>query len=184
MALRRGSSREEVYHRMILNPVGSKASKYTDPASITEFISQIADQIAEGQRELRAARGGLGAKQCVLQATRLCYVCMKRHGVIYRTTTTPGLEAQRAMTTGANITDKNVRDAIDGERDYQNNLGPDRSDGADRSVSDYLLMMKVYCRKAEEGWVACPGDYDSLDQIRKVCAIGVRCLEEAGITSL
>ncbi len=75
---------------------------------------------------------------------------------------------------------KEVYTVIDGEREYQNSLGSDRTDGANHSVGDYLTMMRTYFRKAEDAWTNKPGVEASLHEIRKIAAIAVRCMEEHG----
>jgi hypothetical protein len=78
------------------------------------------------------------------------------------------------------LTRKTVYKIIDGERDYQDNLGSDRTDNSDHSVGDYLTMLDSYLRKAQDGWTDYPGNTMSLKQIRKIAAIAVRCMEEHG----
>ena len=78
------------------------------------------------------------------------------------------------------ITRDEVYNAIDGERNYQDALGPKRTDDSDKSVGDYLIMMDTYFRKAKDGWTDHPGTGHSLAQIRKIAAICVRCMEEHG----
>lgn len=73
-----------------------------------------------------------------------------------------------------------VYDVIDGERDYQNSLGPDRTDGTDRTVGDYLTMFEHYRKKAVYDWASNPSNEQALHQIRKLAAIAVRCMEEHG----
>jgi hypothetical protein len=73
---------------------------------------------------------------------------------------------------------------IDGERDYQDSLGPERSvsnhDGTGLSVGDSIVLMDEYLRRAKVAYADNPGDNSALDVIRKVTAIGVRCMEEKG----
>jgi hypothetical protein len=185
MALKRGSPRDEVYHRLILNAVGGDYGKLPQPTSVTEYLHQIR-KIVDDVSPVAVGRGAMAAKAGVLQVTRLAYHCMRNTGIVYRQqvvkTPAQAMELTKAATGGTPpFKDSDIQEAIDGEREYQNNLGEDRTDGADRSVADYLMMLKVYCRKAEDAWVNCPGDYDALDQIRKLAGIGVRCLEEYGI---
>jgi len=70
--------------------------------------------------------------------------------------------------------------AIDGERAYQGTLGPTRTDGEERSVGDYLVMLGTYYRRATEGWTNSAGTEIALDNMRKIAAIAVRCMEEHG----
>lgn len=66
---------------------------------------------------------------------------------------------------------------INGERDYQDNLGEDRTNGHQRSVGDELVLMEVYLRRAFDAWTNNPGDIRALDEIRKIAGIAVRCME-------
>jgi hypothetical protein len=70
--------------------------------------------------------------------------------------------------------------AIDTERQYQNSLSPARTDGEQRTVGDYLTMLRHYLTRAEAAWTENPGNIHALHEIRKVSAIGVRCMEEHG----
>lgn len=74
-----------------------------------------------------------------------------------------------------------VYKAIDGERDYQDSLGPDRTDGSVKSVGDYITMLNTYQRRATDAWTNIPGNRQALHEIRKIAAIAVRCMEEHGI---
>lgn len=67
---------------------------------------------------------------------------------------------------------------IDGERDYQDSLTPDRTDGSDKTVGDYLVMLKYYTDAALAAWTTSPGTAASLDIIRKCAGICVHCMED------
>lgn len=69
---------------------------------------------------------------------------------------------------------------VDGERTYQESLGSDRTDGRNRTVGDELVLMDVYLRRAFDAWADYAGDTAALEQIRKVAAIAVRCMENHG----
>jgi len=69
---------------------------------------------------------------------------------------------------------------IDGERDYQDSLGSDRTDGSQHTTGDYLTMLDSYVRKAKDAWTNKPGNTAALNEIRKCAAIAVRCMEEHG----
>lgn len=69
---------------------------------------------------------------------------------------------------------------IDGERDYQDQLGGDRSDGHPRSVGDYVTMLSHYQTKSVAAWTDNPGDSQALAVIRKIAAIAVHCMEQHG----
>lgn len=73
-----------------------------------------------------------------------------------------------------------VYSLIDGERDYQDKLGPDRTDYVKRTVGDYLTMLTVYLRRAQDDWTNNSGNIQSLDEIRKIAGIAVHCMEDYG----
>ena len=72
---------------------------------------------------------------------------------------------------------KTVYKLIDEEREYQDDLGDDRTDGHIHSVTDELVLMQVYLQRALAEWANSSGDLYALVQIKKVAAIAVRCLE-------
>jgi hypothetical protein len=76
---------------------------------------------------------------------------------------------------------RSVYKAIDRERDYQESLGPDRSDGNQRSVGDYCTMLSSYTAKLIAAWTDNPGDTQALDVFRKIAGIAVHCMEDHGI---
>jgi hypothetical protein len=69
---------------------------------------------------------------------------------------------------------------IDGEREYQDSLGPDRTDGRKQSVEGFATMLSHYQGKLVDAWVLHPGDDDALDVMRKIAAITVHCMEIHG----
>lgn len=75
-----------------------------------------------------------------------------------------------------------VYDAIDSERAYQEALQKNtaRSDGKQRSVGDYLTMLRRYMQQADERWCDNPGDDQALDTVRKIAGIAVHCMEDHG----
>lgn len=73
-----------------------------------------------------------------------------------------------------------VYELIDGERSYQDTLPPSRTNGAPRTVGDYLTMMATYFRRAQDDWTNNSGDEQALDEIRKIAGIAVHCMEDHG----
>jgi hypothetical protein len=78
-----------------------------------------------------------------------------------------------------------VYKAIDGERDYQDNLGSDRVSVPRHThkICEEIVMMRQYLDKAEKAWVNNPGEVGnlaSLNELRKVTSMGVRCMENHG----
>lgn len=65
--------------------------------------------------------------------------------------------------------------AINEERDYQDNLKK-----GTRSVGDELCLLARYVRKAQDDLTQ-NGKNAALDEVRKITAMGVRCLEDHGV---
>lgn len=77
---------------------------------------------------------------------------------------------------------KKVYFAIDEERDYQDEQPRQgRFETKVYSVGEEIVMMEVYLRRAAEGFTDNYGDGVALHVIRKVVALGVRCMENHGI---
>lgn len=75
--------------------------------------------------------------------------------------------------------------AIDSERNYQESFiekDPTRCDSSlpEHSVGDYLTMLTTYVRKSQDGWTLNAGNSVALDEIRKIAAIAVHCMEDHG----
>lgn len=75
-----------------------------------------------------------------------------------------------------------VQDEIYEELKYQNNLS--QSSGFSHknkpSVAEEILMMQEYLDKARTEWTHNQGDTEALDVLRKVTAMGLRCLATHG----
>jgi len=72
---------------------------------------------------------------------------------------------------------EDVYKLIDGERDYQDKMGSDRTDGSDKAVGDYLTLLRSLCYKADMAYYDNAGNNSALDNIRKLAAVAVRCME-------
>lgn len=72
---------------------------------------------------------------------------------------------------------KDVYKVIDNEREFQETRWKNRPT---LPVADELLIMYNYMNKAMKSYVGVAGEKIALDQIRKVVATGVRCLESHG----
>ena len=83
-------------------------------------------------------------------------------------------------------TRKEVYKAIDGERDYQDNLSaikgwlPEDSKPA-MSVGDFLTLIRTYSHKADVVYSENKGDHEPRKVIRKIAGICVQCLEQNGV---
>lgn len=75
---------------------------------------------------------------------------------------------------------RNVIEAINTERDYQDSLPGNLTDRYLHSVGESILLLEEYVQRAKQEWVNNAGDWDALDEIRKIAAIAVRCMEQHG----
>ena len=73
-----------------------------------------------------------------------------------------------------------VYDAVNSERDYQDRLGSDRTDGRNRTVGDYITMLQHYQGALVDAWTLNPGDEQALEVMRKIAGIAVHCMEDHG----
>jgi hypothetical protein len=73
-----------------------------------------------------------------------------------------------------------VYNAIDSERDFQ-----DRKWGTveehPHEVGGWLTIMRQLLRDAEKAWASSSTDLTATDEIRKVVAVGMACLEQHGV---
>ena len=75
---------------------------------------------------------------------------------------------------------QDVYKLLDGERDYQDNLPSNRTDGREKTVGDWLTLLDRYVRKAQDSYADTSGDDAALNEIRKVGGLVVHCLEHYG----
>jgi hypothetical protein len=73
-----------------------------------------------------------------------------------------------------------VYHAIDTERDYQDTLPPNRTDGEPRTVGDYITMLQYYQAQLVAGWTMSTGNDVALQIMRKIAGIAVHCMEDHG----
>lgn len=77
------------------------------------------------------------------------------------------------------MTRKEVYEVIDGERDYQGAMGARDIP----TIEGELLLLEEYVNKARKAYTETFGDPSeeaTRDQIRKIAAIAVRCMENHG----
>ena len=73
-----------------------------------------------------------------------------------------------------------VYHAIDTERDFQERKwGTIRAHG--HEVGAYLTIMRNLLVDADRAWAANNNDYDAMEEIRKMVAVGVACCEQHGV---
>ena len=77
-------------------------------------------------------------------------------------------------------TRQEVYKVIDAERDYQDSLSSDRTDGRDHHSGDFIVMMNYYINKLNEAWTINAGDTEALKVMRKIAGIAVHCMEKHG----
>jgi hypothetical protein len=72
-----------------------------------------------------------------------------------------------------------VYSVVDGERDYQ-----DRKwgtiDERPKQVGSWLTLMRAILTEAEMEWAHTNGDHTALEEIRKLAATAVSCMEQHG----
>lgn len=73
-----------------------------------------------------------------------------------------------------------VYEAIDSERDYQDQKWGSPNQRP-KQVGSWLTLIKVHVDRAMEKWASSDGDAEALEQLRKVAAISVACLEQNGV---
>lgn len=75
-----------------------------------------------------------------------------------------------------------VYELIDGEREYQDQLGnlENRTDGKDHTVGEYITMMGHYYNEMVTAWTMNAGDRPALEIMRKIAGIAVHCMEDHG----
>lgn len=85
---------------------------------------------------------------------------------------------------GQSPTRKKVYDAIWEERQYQDSLRvTGRFNRYNYAISEELVMMDAYLAWAKATWTDIAGDNATLHIIRKIAALGVRCMENRGVIS-
>jgi hypothetical protein len=73
--------------------------------------------------------------------------------------------------------------AIDSEREYQQRVwaGADGEIDNPLTPGEFLTLLRVYLRKAEEAWVIEEKpEVNTLDAVRKIAGIAVNCMEQHG----
>lgn len=74
-----------------------------------------------------------------------------------------------------------VYSVIDSERDYQDALiAGGTYEKAIHTVGEEVLMICHYSDLAKEAWTKNYGDVAALNQVRKIAALCVRCMENHG----
>lgn len=77
------------------------------------------------------------------------------------------------------MTQDEVFKIISLEREYQDRKWG-RPFGHPHEVGAYLTIMRKLLTEAEFAWASQNGDEGALDELRKVVAVGIACMEEHG----
>lgn len=79
-------------------------------------------------------------------------------------------------------TRRQVYEAIDGERSYQDKVWKDAPTTyrGQHEVGAFLTMFRCYLAKAEQAWTENDGDDQALEVVRKLAGIAVNCMEQHG----
>jgi hypothetical protein len=75
--------------------------------------------------------------------------------------------------------DEDVLDALHDERVFQNRKWGTIAEHP-HEVGGYLTIMRKLLADAEVAWSTARGDVGALDEIRKVVAVGIACMEQYG----
>ncbi|QFY42945.1 hypothetical protein F6R98_10250 [Candidatus Methylospira mobilis] len=85
------------------------------------------------------------------------------------------------MNTGKTMIDrKAIYSAINDERVYQNRKWG-TIEQHPHEVGSWLLIMRQLLSDAERAYMSQSGDTGALDELRKVVAVGVACMEQHGV---
>jgi hypothetical protein len=76
---------------------------------------------------------------------------------------------------------KHVFDCITSEREYQDLTAQNWNHKGHPSIAAELLMMEEYLLKARTAYCGTRDDAETLDVLRKIAGIAVRCLENYGV---
>lgn len=74
---------------------------------------------------------------------------------------------------------REVLSAVHDERVFQNRKWGTMTEHS-HEVGGYLTIMRKLLTDAEAAWTSSKGDEGSLDEIRKVVAVGIACMEQHG----
>lgn len=70
--------------------------------------------------------------------------------------------------------------AIDSERDFQDDFIQDKGLNPHKSIGEFLTLIRHYSSRADSSWCRAEDNQKTLDEIRKVAALCVACMENHG----
>lgn len=74
-----------------------------------------------------------------------------------------------------------VYKAVDSERDFQDGFIASQGLVHNKTVGEFLTLIRTYSAKADLAWVGNAGDAAALEEIRKLAALCVSCMETHGV---
>lgn len=74
-----------------------------------------------------------------------------------------------------------VYGAIDTERDFQEAFIQDKGLNPNKTVGEFLTLIRTYSSKADAAWTGHAGDAGAIEELRKIAAICVACMEKHGV---
>jgi hypothetical protein len=105
----------------------------------------------------------------------LCVACMETHGAFQRRN-----DGVLHPFFSGPIAREHVYSMILHEREYQDRLGSNRTDGSPKSVEGYLVMFGHYLDEAFSEWTLKAGCSGALQCIGKMAGIAAHCMEDHG----
>jgi hypothetical protein len=80
------------------------------------------------------------------------------------------------------ILPNDIKESVEGERGYQNRKWGKPAEHP-HDVGAWLTIMRVELREAEEAWCHGHGDWEAMNEILQVVAVGVACMEQHGVVT-
>jgi len=73
-----------------------------------------------------------------------------------------------------------VYQIIDSEREFQDRFCRDQGIDSNKTLGEFLTLIRAYANKADNAWVGRDGHRNALEEVRKIAAICVACMESHG----
>ncbi len=156
-----------------------------DPEDAPTLIADL-EHLIEMLGNCRYKRDVKVIRRMMFEIAHLAMFGMKKFGIMFRQ---PEGVVDDPI---GRCTFEHVAMAVDGERTYQDNLGPDRCAGSDAgntidknplSVGASFIMLEHYIVNARHDWTMQAGDKYAMHCVRKIAAIAIRDLETHGLPS-
>ena len=100
--------------------------------------------------------------------------------VVIEDTVLPAEEAAAYALNNNPMTRRDVYRLIDGERAYQDKKWADCEDGHEKSVGEFLTLIRHHSRLADEAYSKSDSNDDARSSVRKIAALATHCIEVNG----